>query len=154
MKPFKKILLALMIVFIGLQFIPSVRNQSGQMDKNDISIALETPEKVRAVLVSSCYDCHSNNTRHPWYAKIQPIRYMLDKHVKEGKDNLNLSEFGSYSTRRKLNKLRSMESSIRDETMPLSSYTLIHRDATLTTVEKTLLLNWIARAQDSLHLLR
>lgn len=154
MKPFKKILLALMTVFIGLQFIPSVRNQSGQMDKNDISIALKTPEKVRAVLVTSCYDCHSNNTRHPWYAKIQPVRYMLDKHVKEGKENLNLSGFGSYSTRRKLNKLRSMGNSIRDETMPLSSYTLIHRDATLTAVEKTLLLNWIARAQDSLHLLR
>ena len=154
MRPFKKILLVLIIVFVGLQFIPSVRNESGQVDKSDISIALKTPKRVQAILVNSCYDCHSNNTRHPWYARIQPVRYMLDKHVKEGKENLNLSEFGSYRARRKLNKLRSMANSIKEGTMPLSSYTLIHRNATLTAVEKTLLLNWIERAQDSLQLLR
>lgn len=154
MGPFKKILLVLILVFIGLQFIPSARNYSGQMDKNDIQKALKIPEEVQAILVSSCYDCHSNNTRYPWYAKIQPVRYMLDKHVNEGKENLNLSEFGSYSTRRKPNKLRSMANSITDESMPLWSYTLIHRNATLTPVEKNLLLNWLEKAQDSLQLLR
>lgn len=154
MRGFKKILLILIIVFIGLQFIPSDRNQSGQMGKSDISTTLNTPDRVQAILVNSCYDCHSNNTRHPWYARIQPVRYMLDKHIREGKENLNLSEFGSYSKRRQINKMRSIESSITDGTMPLSSYTLIHRSAKLKPSEKTLLLNWLERAKDSLQLTR
>lgn len=150
----KIILLVFIVAFIALQFIPSVRNQSGQMGKSDISVTLNTPDQVQAILVNSCYDCHSNNTRHPWYARIQPIRYMLDKHIREGKKDLNLSEFGEYTKRRQINKLRSIESSINDGTMPLSSYTLIHPSAKLTANEKKLLLNWLERTQDSLQLTR
>ncbi len=150
----KKILLVFLVAFIAIQFIPSVRNQSEQMGKSDISLTLNTPERVQAILVNSCYDCHSNNTRHPWYARIQPVRYMLDKHIREGKEDLNLSEFGEYTKRRQINKLRSIESAVNDGTMPLSSYTLIHQSAKLTPHEKTILLNWLERAQDNLQLTR
>lgn len=150
----KIVLLIFLAVFIAVQFIPSVRNESGQVDKNDISFTLNTSSQVKAILLNSCYDCHSNNTRHPWYAKIQPVRYMLDKHIRDGKENLNFSEFDEYTVRRQLNKLHSIANAINDGTMPLSSYTLMHHSAELTADEKALLLNWLKEAQDSLQLRR
>ncbi len=154
MSRIKIILLVFIVAFIAIQFIPSVRNESGQVGKSDISVTLNTPDQVQAILVTSCYDCHSNNTRHLWYARIQPVRYMLDKHVREGKEDLNLSEFGEYTKRRQINKLRSIASSVNEGTMPLSSYTLMHQSAKLTAVEKALLINWLERVQDSLQSIR
>jgi len=154
MSRIKLILLVFIVAFIAIQFIPSVRNESGQVGKSDISVTLNTPDQVQAILVTSCYDCHSNNTRHLWYARIQPVRYMLDKHVREGKEDLNLSEFGEYTKRRQINKLRSIASSVNEGTMPLSSYTLMHQSAKLTAVEKALLINWLERVQDSLQSIR
>lgn len=150
MRSYKRILLILIIVFIGLQFIPSVRNQSGQMAISDISRIYNVPKNVHAVLVKSCYDCHSNNTNYPWYANVQPFRYWLDHHVEESKKELNFNEYGTYSKRRQANKLRAIGSSITDDTMPLSSYILIHRKAKLNDNEKLQVLKWVEDTRDSL----
>ena len=83
------------------------------------------------ILKKSCYDCHSNNTNYPWYSYIQPIRLMMDHHVEEGKEELNFSEFGNYSERRKRNKLRSITEQIEKRKMPLLSYLWLHSEATI-----------------------
>ena len=98
----------------------------------------------------SCYNCHSNNTQYPWYNKIQPVAWFLEGHIKKAKEELNFSEFGDYSKRRQKNKLKSIINQIRDNEMPLSSYTLIHRDAILSESEKSELENWISNLRDSL----
>lgn len=146
----RKWLLVLLIVFIVIQFIRPARNQSGQVLQTDITKMFSVPFEVKTVLEVACYDCHSNNTRYPWYANIQPGGWWLAKHVKEGKEELNFSEFGSYARRRQINKLRSMENSIKDGAMPLSSYTLLHQNARLTSADKILLLVWINKVKDSL----
>jgi len=74
--------------------------------------------------------------------RIQPARLIQDRHVKEGKENLNFSEFGSYSGRKKRNKLRAIASSVRDGIMPLSSYTMMHSDAKLSPKNKALIISW------------
>lgn len=76
--------------------------------------------------------------------------WLLARHVKEGKAELNFSEFGSYSPRRQANKLRAIENSIKDGTMPLSSYLLLHKDARLTETDKTEIIDWVRRTRDSL----
>ena len=83
------------------------------------------------VFKNSCYDCHSNNTRYPWYVNIQPMGWVMARHIKKGKENLNFSEFGTYSKRKQANKLRAIATSIKDGSMPLSSYTIMHTDAKL-----------------------
>lgn len=142
MSKFKKILIVLFIVFIAIQFIPSARNQNGQISSSDITKTIDVPVNVEAVLKTSCYDCHSNNTKYPWYSHIQPARFVQDRHVREGKENLNFSDFGSYSDRKKRNKLRAIASSIEDGSMPLSSYTMMHGDAKLTPQNKALIISW------------
>lgn len=146
----KRILLVLAVLLVAIQFIPSAPNQNGQMDKSDISVAYNAPKGIQAILTESCYDCHSNNTIYPWYSKIQPVRLFLDHHIEEGKENLNFSEFGSYSLRRQGNKLRAIGNSISEGTMPIRSYTLIHRNSRLSREEKNVLLKWIEVKKDSI----
>ena len=149
----KKILIAIGIVFIlfiVIQFIQPVHNKSDQFLTSDISQIFTTSDSVRALLKNTCYDCHSNNTIYPWYSNIQPMGWLMAKHIKNGKDALNFSEFGSYSSRRQLSKLNGIANSIRDDIMPLRSYKLMHKNAHLSANEKVLLANWVQQTEDSL----
>lgn len=101
------------------------------------------PKNVEAILRTSCYDCHSNNTNYPWYSYIQPARFFMESHIKEGKENLNFNEFGMYSKRKQENKLDRIVKQIKSDEMPLASYTLIHKKAILTTIQKKEVIDWI-----------
>ena len=150
MKLNKNILLALLIVFIAIQFIQPAHNISGQVLPTDIPKTVNVPDKVLAIFKNSCYDCHSNNTRYPWYVYIQPMGWMMARHIKNGKDNLDFSDFGSYSQRKQANKLRAIETSIKEGSMPLSSYNIMHTDARLSAEDKKLITDWASNAKDRL----
>lgn len=137
-------------LIIIIQFIPRHYNISNTIDRKDISEVFETPSEVNAILRNSCYDCHSNNTRYPWYNKVQPVSWYMERHIEEGKKELNFSKFGDYSSRRQKSKLKAVINQIKDGEMPLDSYTLIHRDARLSTSEKKVLYNWMNKLIDSL----
>jgi hypothetical protein len=145
-------LLVLLVVVIAIQFIQPARNQNGQVLATDITKLYPVPENVQAVIKTACYDCHSNNTNYPWYANVQPGGWWLASHIKNGKAELNFNEFGNYSKRRRQSKLKSIASSIEDGTMPLPSYTLIHKKANLSKADKTLIQNWVKKTRDSLSL--
>ena len=150
MKLLKKILLALLIVFIAIQFIQPAHNTSGQVLPTDITKTINVPDRVLGILKNSCYDCHSNNTRYPWYVYIQPMGWVMARHVRNGKENLNFSDFGSYSQRKQANKLRAIETSVEEGSMPLSSYTVMHTDARLSVGDKKVIADWVSNAKDSL----
>lgn len=150
MKIFKKIAILLIIVLIGVQFVPTTYNTSNEVLETDFIKTYNAPKNIQNLLKTSCYDCHSNNTNYPWYSKIQPGIWFMQKHVNEGKEELNLSTFGDYSGRRKKSKLKSIISQIKDDEMPIASYTIIHRDAKLSKEDKTLLIKWLTNLRDSL----
>ncbi|WP_339887195.1 heme-binding domain-containing protein [uncultured Flavobacterium sp.] len=147
MKFSKIILLILLIVFVGIQFFPTKRNQSESVPNTDFMVVNNVPQNIYNSLQTSCYDCHSNNTSYPWYNKVQPVAWILENHIEEGKSELNFSEWESYSDRRKRSKLKSIISQIEDDKMPLTSYTLIHRDAVLSKEQKTEIIDWITKIQ-------
>ena len=150
MKVLKKILLVLLVLFIVIQFIRPARNTSGQVLPTDITKTVAVPDKVLDILKNSCYDCHSNDTRYPWYVNIQPMGWMMARHVKNGKANLNFSEFGGYSQRKQANKLRAIGMSIMEGSMPISSYTILHTDAKLNPDDKKIISKWASDTKDSL----
>jgi heme-binding protein len=110
----------------------------------------DVPKNIEIQLKISCYDCHSNNTHYPWYNKIQPVAWFMEGHIEEGKEDLNFNEFGSYSKRRQKSKLKSIISQIKDDEMPLNSYTLIHSDAKLSLSERNEIMEWMNQLRDSL----
>lgn len=150
MSRIKKILLAIVIVLVAIQFIQPARNVSGQILPIDITKTYNLPANVETIFKNTCYDCHSNNTHYPWYMNIQPMGWLMAHHIKEGKEKLNFSEFGSYSPRKQRSKLREIESTIHDESMPLSSYTLMHKNARLTKDDRVILIDWARKTKDSL----
>lgn len=151
MKVLKKIVFFLLIAFVGIQFMPTNRNQSKKVLATDFAKIFNVPNNVQNLLKNSCYDCHSNNTKYPWYNNIQPIGWLLEKHVKEGKSELNFSEFGTYSKRRQKSKLKSAVSQIEAHKMPISSYALIHKNANLSESDRKLLTAWLAQLKFSLQ---
>ncbi|MGF7079093.1 heme-binding domain-containing protein [Mucilaginibacter sp. UYCu711] len=142
-------LIVIVALFIIIQFIPRDHNESEAMAANDISKVYAVPVNVGAILKRSCYDCHSNHTEYPLYSWLQPIRLMMDRHVSKGKEELNFNAFGTYSSRKKSSKLRAIGESLEEGSMPLSSYTLIHRNAILSTKDKATLMNWVKQNSDS-----
>jgi len=151
MKSLKRIGLAVLVVLVGIQFIPSRTNQDKEVSPSDFITTNRVPENIRHIMRTSCYDCHSNNTDYPWYSRVQPIGWLLEHHIKKGKAELNFSEFGSYSVRKQKSKLSSMANQIEKDEMPLSSYTLIHRDARLSKESKKTLVDYLNALQDSLQ---
>ena len=136
--------LAVLVVAIVLviQVIPVERNVSTVPPGQRFEKTEKVPANVAAILKVSCYDCHSNNTRYPWYSELQPGAYFMAQHIKEGKEELNLDEFNNYSKRRKKAKIKSIISQIEKEEMPLKSYLLLHPDAGLTPNKKKVLLQF------------
>ena len=150
MKWYKKILPAVLVVFIAIQFIQPAHNSSVQELTTDITKTIRVPDTVLNIFKKACYDCHSNNTRYPWYVYIQPTGWIMARHIRNGKDNLNFSDFGSYSQRKQANKLRAIETSIKEGSMPLPAYTIMHSDAKLSAEDKKLITDWASVAKDSL----
>nr|WP_279346976.1 heme-binding domain-containing protein [Gramella sp. AN32] len=140
----------LLVALVGIQFVPTKRNQSNTVPKTDFMLVNNVPGAVQNKLQVSCYDCHSNNTQYPWYNKLQPIAWLMEDHITKGKEELNFNEWGELSNRRKNSKLRSIISQIEDNEMPMDSYTLIHRDAKLSENEKTEIIKYMSQLKNSL----
>lgn len=149
MKLFKKILLALLIIFVVMQAFRPTKNLSANTE-NDISVSYPVPDEVKTILAKACNDCHSNKTEYPWYANIQPAAFWLNDHVVDGKRHLNFNEFNKYRIAKQYKKLEECIDEVKEGEMPLESYTLIHKNAILTEAEKITLTNWCLSVRDSI----
>jgi hypothetical protein len=145
----RKILIGLAAILVIIQFIRPAKNQNGDMS-NDISTKYPVPAAVGSLLKTACNDCHSNHTEYPWYSNIQPVYWWLAHHVDEGKAELNFSEFAKYSLRRQYHKLEEIQEMVKEGEMPLSSYTITHRDAILDDAQKATLTQWAGALMDTL----
>lgn len=150
MKLLKKIILYLGVVFIAIQFIQPAYNKNGQVLPTDFAKIYTVPINVQTILQNACYDCHSNNTVYPWYANIQPAGWMLARHIKNGKADLNFSDFGSYTSRRRVSKLKGIANQVKDDEMPITFYKAMHKKANFTKEEKVLIMEWMNKTADSL----
>lgn len=138
----KKILLILLLVLIAIQFIRPEKNIHPQPGPADISTVYAVPADVDSILVKACNDCHSNNTRYPWYNNIQPVAWWLKDHVDEGKEDLDFNEFAAYPAWKKYDNMKEIKKQVDEGEMPISAYRLVHTDARLTDAEKKTLTLW------------
>lgn len=131
----KKILIALVIILVGIQFIPVERTNP------PVTQEINAPEQVKSILKKACYDCHSNETNWAWYTKIAPSSFLASKDVKDGREHLNFSEWDKVGN--KVAKVKEeIWEEVRDEKMPPWQYRIMHSEAKLTDEEKNILRNW------------
>jgi hypothetical protein len=150
MKLLKRFGIALLVVLVGIQFIPTRSNLSIEAPSTDFLKTYKVPEDMGQILFTSCYNCHSNNTDYPWYSRVQPIGLLLAHHIKKGKTELNFNEFGSYSVRKQISKLDIMVDQIEKGKMPIRSYTLIHHEARISGENKKKVIEYLNALKDSL----
>ncbi|AFL82139.1 hypothetical protein Aeqsu_2687 [Aequorivita sublithincola DSM 14238] len=150
-KALKVILVIVIIAFIAIQFIRPVINSGEENVAHQITANYQVPQEVQQLLKVSCYDCHSNTTQYPWYSKIQPVAWILEDHILEGKDELNFSTFMNYPVWRQYKKFKEIEKEVKDGEMPLTSYTILHREAILSEEQKILIQNWAANTMKEME---
>ncbi len=132
----KKILIIIIVAFILIQFFPIDKNNPVATPKMDFLQIKDTPEKTATLIRNSCYDCHSNESKYPWYANIQPFGWFLENHIQEGRKELNFSTFATYEKKRQTKKLDEAVEMLEKNEMPLDSYVIAHAEAKLSAADK------------------
>lgn len=142
-------LYGLLALLVLAQFYRPARNLSNDQT-NHVSTKYPLPAEVESILKSACYDCHSNLTRYPWYAEVQPVASWLANHVNEGKRELNFSAFTQRKIAIQNHKFEEIMEQVKEGEMPLGSYTWVHRDAALSEQQRQTLVSWAQSNMDSL----
>jgi len=113
--------------------------------KTNPALEIKAPKEVMAILKRSCYDCHSNSVKLPWYSNIAPFSWTISRHIDLGRKWVNFSIWESYSTEQKDKKLGEIYKSVY-KVMPLSSYVNMHPEAILTKEDRKYLREWTGKA--------
>ncbi|TNJ43450.1 heme-binding domain-containing protein [Tamlana fucoidanivorans] len=142
MKLVKKVLLAVLLLFLVAQFFGPDKNQGDLKSIEPFLVETNPPEDVKLILKETCYDCHSDVTRYPWYNKITPVNYWLAGHIKDGKKHFNVSNWVGNSTKKKDHKFEELIEMVEAKSMPLKSYTWTHAEAKLTDAQIQAVVNW------------
>ena len=122
---------------VAAQFVPATRTNP------PVQSNLVAPLPIAATLRRACYDCHSNETRWPWYSGVAPVSWLIVRDVNFGREEVNFSKWGSYYPRTRRRKLQWMGRALHEKEMPPWSYRLMHPGARLTEADRAGLLSWI-----------
>jgi len=139
----RKIVVGLGALLLVIQLVQPERNLSEGTSSNDISIAYQMPAEVHQILTQKCYDCHSNNTKYPWYVYIQPVGWWMAAHIKDGKRHLNFAEFKTYNSKKASKKLEELSEAVTEGWMPLDSYVWMHSETKITPEDSQKINAWI-----------
>jgi hypothetical protein len=135
MRRYKRILLAIAIVaFTGfgvLQLIPYGRDHT---NPRVLSEPTWDRPSTRALAARACFACHSNETTWPWYSHVAPTSWFVQRHVDEGRQVLNFSEWT-----RTYEEAGEAAEAVLEREMPPASYTLLHPEARLSAEERRIL---------------
>ena len=97
---------------------------------------------VGIIFKNACYDCHSQLVKFPWYSHVAPVSWLVARDIKEGREHLDLSNWGNLSKKDKLKALDHIGEEVDKEKMPLKIYTIMHAEARLTRAEREIIVNW------------
>ena len=133
----KRTLLIFLIIFIVMHFIQT-NKENITVDKN---LEIKAPLEVMNILKTSCYDCHSNEVKYPWYSNVAPFSWVISTHITEGKKALNFSTWENYSQEDKDEKMKTIFRTAY-ASMPLPSYMFLHENANLTKEQRSMIRDW------------
>ncbi|MEO5789318.1 MAG: heme-binding domain-containing protein [Gelidibacter sp.] len=142
MKILKKLLVVFAIIIVVAQFFGPQRNEADMLSFEPFFKDTNPPEDVVYLLKETCFDCHSNVTRYPWYAKITPVNYWMASHVADGKKEFNISAWNGYSIKKKDKKFKELIEMVEKKEMPLKSYTFAHSEAKLSDAQIAAVVDW------------
>jgi hypothetical protein len=148
MKLWHYLLGGLALVFLGIQFVPNELPAVETNNTGDIIQSGLVSQDVATLLKKSCYDCHSNESVYPWYSHIAPSSWLVAKDIREGREELNFSEWDNYDMMKKLGLLDDISIAVGEGEMPLGIYLLMHPSAKIDDDQRELIIAWAEDAMD------
>ena len=139
MRRIEMIVAAGAVVCVLIQLVPiSKKNPPTTQD-------VAAPPQVESILRRSCYNCHSNETRWPWYAHVAPLSWLVIRDVGRGRQHLNFSTWDKYADdpETAIRKLRNIDKVMHNGTMPLWYYLPMHSLARLSDADRQALEDWV-----------
>jgi Haem-binding domain len=133
---------ALFALFAGAQFVRPERLNEPPDPSRSLEARTQLTPEVRALLARSCDDCHTQRTRWPWYSQVAPVSWFVADHVRHARTHLDFSDWASYESQDIDGLLHGICGEAKRGTMPLPSYTLVHRDARLSPADIQTLCDW------------
>lgn len=130
-------------VLLLIQLIRPGKNLGELATETDFIHVTRVPDTLASVFLNSCYDCHSNRTRYPWYANLAPFSWYLNGHIVEGKAHLNFSSWDLMDKAQKITQLDQICEESSTGSMPLKSYLFIHRTARLSSRDIQNICDWV-----------
>lgn len=127
---------AALVVAVAIQLVPVRR------DNPPVEFEVEAPGPVQAVLERACYDCHSNETRWPWYSRVAPVSWLVARDVARGREDMNFSEWPVFDFEAQEHALADIVKQVDRRKMPLPIYLTMHPEARLTEAERGAILAW------------
>lgn len=138
----KKILLVVAVLLLAIQAVrPNRAVPTVDPTKDFVAIYPGEPE-IEQLFKDACYDCHSHETKYPWYSEIAPVSWFIQDHVNHGKEHLNFNEWGNRGKAKRSHALEEMVEETMEHEMPLESYTYLHPEADLTDDQRKQLVAW------------
>lgn len=133
----KKIMIVIIVILIAIQFIPVERTNP------PITGEINVPTNVSGILRTSCYDCHSNETKWPWYAYVAPVSFFVTDDVQEGRAHINFSEWHKYDVKKRGKKMEGILEVLEEGEMPLKSYIFVHPNAAMDEAKIKIIKEWV-----------
>ncbi len=146
----KKTLFGLLALFIIIQFIPNELPKVTLDNENDLLKNNNFPKEIQHLLKTSCYDCHSNETIYPWYSYVAPISFLVKRDTKEGRKELNFSNWKKLNKKKKAKHLTDIIEEIEEGEMPFPPYLITHSDARMSDESKQKIMDWADSYAESL----
>ena len=125
-------------IFIGMQFVPT--SAVSKTPAKAPNAAATINPRVGKILDRSCQDCHSNRTAWPWYSHVAPVSWVITRHVNEGREILNFSDWATQPPSEGERLL--ICDAVTDGRMQLHDYSAIHRNARLSKQDVQVICAW------------
>ena len=133
---------AAIIGAIGIQFVRPARTNPATVASRTLFATAAVPAAAADVLRRACRDCHSNDTRWPWYSGIAPVSWFVIDHVDHGRSHFNYSDWARYDREDTARLIKNSCKFARERTMPLPSYMRMHPEARLSPQDVEALCMW------------
>ncbi len=152
MKLWKKIVLGIGVAVLAAMLLINPRLTNPAVAPGADFLASNTPPaEITAILRNACYDCHSHETKWPWYSHVAPVSWWLVDHVNKGREELNFSEWPHTDPRRAARRIRNMGETVLDGEMPLPNYDKAHPEARLTQAQRQAFSEWAEKEANRLR---
>ncbi len=139
----KKFLLALAGFLVVIQILQPARTNPPIVASKSLTAHVHVPEDVYSFLIRSCGDCHSNQTRWPWYSHVAPLSWVITDDVNEGRRHMNFEDWDALEDPQKANdRLTGICEEIRQKGMPPFSYRMVHASKRLNSQEISDICAW------------